>query len=50
MARSGLRTGRYGVAATLRACPALARPTDAMQLQMLRDTLIGVARRGGVRR
>ena len=50
MARSGLRTGRYGVAATLRACPAFARPSDALQLKMVRDTLIGAARRGGVRR
>lgn len=50
MARSGLRTGRYGVSATLRACPVFARPADALQLTMLRDTLIGVARRGGMRR
>jgi hypothetical protein len=50
MTRAGLRTGRYGVAAALRACPAFARPTDAIRLKMLRDALIGVARRGGVRR
>lgn len=50
MARSGLRTGRYGLAATLRAKPAFARPIDALTMSMLRDTLIGAARRSGVRR
>ncbi len=50
MARSGLRAGRYGVAATLRARPAFAGPADAATLPMLRDTLIGAARRGGLRR
>ncbi len=50
MARSGLRTGRYGVAPMLRARPAFARPADALNFAMLRDTLIGAARRGGVRR
>ena len=50
MARSGLRTGRYGVAATLRARPAFARASDAIRPTMLRDMLIGAARRGGIRR
>jgi len=50
MARSGLRTGRYGVAQTLRARPRFARSIDAMTIPMLRDTLIGAARRAGLRR
>ena len=47
MARSGLRTGRYGVAAAVRAHPAFARPIDAMRVKMLRDVMIGIARRSG---
>lgn len=50
MARSGLRTGRYGTVAALRARPAFAEPGGAMRLPMLRDSLIGAARRAGVRR
>jgi hypothetical protein len=50
MARSGLRTGRYGVAAMRRARPDFARSGDARHGVMLRDSLIGAARRSGIAR
>jgi len=47
MARSGVRTGRYSVVAMARARPAFARFGDALRMAMLRDIMIGAARRAG---
>ena len=49
IARTGLRAGRYGLAAMLRARPAFARKGDATIPPTLRDAAIGAARRGGLR-
>ena len=49
MARAGLRTGRYGVSAALRARPRFATPSGGLSAAMLRDLLIGAVRRSGLR-
>jgi len=50
IARAGLRAGRYGMMAMLRARPGFAPPIDVLLPATLRDALIGAARRAGMRR